>query len=263
MMVLYFSATQICMTRLQGKIALVTGANRGIGKAIALQFAREGCSVILHYGSNDLAADEISREILATGQEVFKIKTGLSTLAGIRELFLEVDKFLQHKKIDILVNNAGILYRAGLDDITEDQYDALFNVNVKAPFFITREAIARMNDGGRIINLSSQVSKRPRYNSGAYSMTKAAIENFTVSLAKELGKRKITVNALAPGFIDTEMNKGILSTENERSAIAAKAALNRVGVPEDVARVATFLASDESGWVTAQCIEVSGGAGLF
>jgi 3-oxoacyl-[acyl-carrier protein] reductase len=251
------------MNRLKGKIALITGAGRGIGKAIALQFASEGATILLHYGHNEKAAMQTVSEITEIGAKVHAIKADLSNLQGIEKLFEAVDSSLQTKKLDILVNNAGILYRASLDNITEVQFDALFNINVKAPFYIVRHALSRMNDGGRIVNLSSQVSKRPRYAVGAYSMTKAAIDNFTVSLANELGKRKITVNAVAPGFIDTEMNQDVLKDEHARTTIAAKAALNRVGTPVDVARVVTFLASDESGWVTAQCIEASGGAGLF
>jgi 3-oxoacyl-[acyl-carrier protein] reductase len=261
----YFSPVTIYhpMKKLKDKIALITGASRGIGKAIALQLASEGVTILAHYGHDDNAAKSTATEIENNGSIVHLIKADLSSLNNVRGIFQQVDALLGNKKLDILINNAGILYRAGLHEITETDFDKQIAINVKAPFFITREAILRMNDGGRIINISSQVSKRPRYGVGAYAMTKAAIDNFTVSLAKELGKRKITVNAVAPGFIDTDMNKDVLTDDKARATIAAKAALNRMGTPTDIASVVTFLASEEGGWITGQCIEASGGAGLF
>jgi 3-oxoacyl-[acyl-carrier protein] reductase len=251
------------MSSLTNKIALITGASRGIGKAIAVKMAQEGATVIVHYASDESSATQTLREIADKNQQAFLVKADLQKKDGVDKLFAQVDTILNTKKLDILVNNAGILVRAGLHTITEDQYDRMFDINVKAPFLITARALTRINNGGRIINISSQVSKRPRYEVGAYSMTKAAIDNFTMSLASVLGERKITVNAVAPGITDTDMNKDKLVSDEVRSAISQKIALKRIGTSADIADVVHFLATDAGGWITGQYIEASGGSGLI
>jgi 3-oxoacyl-[acyl-carrier protein] reductase len=251
------------MNTLTNKIALITGSSRGIGKAIAQTLANEGATIILHYAHDEASALKTLQEINTNHQQAFLVKADLQHRHEINHLFTQVDAILNKKKLDILVNNAGILVRAGLTKITECEYDTMFDVNVRAPFFITAKALERMNDGGRIINISSQVSKRPRYEVGAYSMTKAAIDNFTMSLASVVGERQITVNAVAPGMVDTDMNKDKLKSADVRSAIEQKVALKRIGIPSDIAEVVNFLISEAGGWITGQCIEASGGSGLI
>lgn len=250
------------MKKLNDKIALVTGASRGIGKAIAIDLASEGAFVIIHYASNSNAANETLDKIHSLEGKGALIKSSFSLIDDIKYLFKEVDQILGERKIDILVNNAGILNKFNLENITEMQFDAQFSVNVKSPFFVTQYALTRLNDGGRIINISSYLSKRPKYEYGAYSMTKAAIDNFTISLAIALGPRKITVNAIAPGSIDTDMNKDRFRSPSVKEAVGKMAALQRIGTPNDISNTVQFLVSDAGEWITGQYIEVSGGLGL-
>lgn len=249
------------MKYFENKIALITGSSRGIGKAIAMKLSKQGVTVIVHYANNDLAASETLNEI--QNGKIFIIKADLSSLTGINHLVEQVDSILGENKLDFLINNAGVLVRASMEKLSEADFDAMFNINVKAPFFLTSKMLSRINDGGRIINLSSQVSKRPRYEVGAYAMTKAAIDNFTLSLASAVGERKITVNAIAPGIVDTDMNKEKLLDKHLRAAAEEKIVMKRIGLPEDIADAVMLLLSNESGWITGQCIEVSGGAGLI
>ena len=159
---------------MKNKIALITGASRGIGKAIALHLASEEIFVIMHYASNDKAARQTLDEVNAIDGNGVLIKSDFSSVKGIEYLFEEVDKVLKRDKIDILINNAGILNKFDLENITEAQFDSQFSINVKSPFFITQQALTRLNDGGRIINISSYLSKRPKYEYGAYAMTKSS-----------------------------------------------------------------------------------------
>lgn len=248
--------------KLANKTALVTGASRGIGKAIAIKLAEEGAYVIIHYVNNESGANATLREIKEISGKGHAIQADLSNMQQINYLFTQLDKILQGEKLDILVNNAAILIRTEFDHLTEGEFDRLFAVNVKATYFLTTGAITRMNDGARILNLSSTASKRPRAEICAYSMTKAAIDNFTRSLAGALGKRRITVNAIAPGIIDTDMNKERLRDEKVRSGIENSIAMRRIGNANDIAEVVAFLASDAGEWVTGQYIEASGGASL-
>ncbi|NER14715.1 SDR family oxidoreductase [Leptobacterium flavescens] len=250
------------MKKLQDKIALVTGASRGIGKSAAVHLATEGAFVIVHYANQREAALKTVEEIEAFGGKAIALKADFSSLENITALFKEIDQLLKGKKLDILINNAGILNKFGLEEITETQFDEQFAVNVKSPFFITQQAISRLNDGGRIINISSYLSKKPKYEYGAYSMTKAAIDNFTLSLATALGPRKITVNAIAPGSIDTDMNKERFKDIEVREAVSKMTAFQRVGKPDDISKVIVFLASEAGEWITGQYIEASGGLGL-
>jgi NAD(P)-dependent dehydrogenase (short-subunit alcohol dehydrogenase family) len=250
------------MSSLLNKTALVTGASRGIGKAIALKLASEGAYVLVHYATNDQAAHETLARIKANGGNGTLFKCKFENLHNIDVLVDQVDNHLNGNKVDILINNAGILHRIDMENITEEHFDALFSVNVKAPFFLTRQLVKRMNDGGRIINISSYLSKRAKYEYTAYSMTKAALDNFTTSLAIALGPRKITVNTVAPGSVDTDMNKDRFSDLKVRQAVSEKTAFQRVGKADDIAKTIMLLVSEDGGWITGQYIEASGGLGL-
>lgn len=250
------------MGNLKNKIALVTGGSRGIGRAIAIKLAEEGATVIIHYVTSDSAARDTLDEIRSVGGDGYLVKADLAETRQWRSLFRQLDLILEDESLDIMINNAAMLIRKDFDQLTEDEFDAIFTVNVKAPYFITRHIIQRMKDGGRIINLSSTVSRRPRVEACAYSMTKAAIDNFTMSLAKKLGGRRITVNSIAPGVTDTDMNRDRLRNELLRSQLENSITLKRIGTSTDIAHVVSFLASDAAEWITGQYIEASGGAGL-
>jgi len=248
---------------LQGKIAVVTGASRGIGRAIAIQLAKDGASVVVNYQKNAEAAAAVVREI---GGETFALQGDVGSVAGIRKFFHALDAELTKRhgnnQFDILVNNAGIGRGGTIETTTEDIFDELMAVNVKGSFFVTQEAISRLRNGGRIINLSSALSKHPYPRMTAYSMGKAAINHFTLILAADLGKRGITVNCIAPGLTVTDFTADTRQDLNVVKAVSAHTALGRLGEPEDIAGVAAWLASDDARWVTGQYIEASGGSGL-
>lgn len=252
--------------KLKGKLALVTGASRGIGRSIALRLAQEGAYVLVHYGSREAEASAVVREIADSGGEAQAIGADLSTLEGIHALFAAVDGVLRTRQeghgLDILVNNAGIGQILTLEETTEASYEEVMRINVKAPLFVTQQALSRLRDGGRIINISSFVTRVASPSVFAYSMTKGAIDTFTKLLAKQLGSRGITVNAIQPGIINTEMNAGTLQDPQGQAYAAGLSVLNRWGEPDDVADVAAFLASADSRWVTGQCLDASGGSRL-
>lgn len=253
--------------KLEGKLALVTGASRGIGRSIALRLAQEGAYVLVHYGSREAEANAVVRQIADSGGEAQAIGADLSTLEGIHALFAAVDEVLRTRQeeghgLDILVNNAGIGQILTLEETTEASYEEVMRINVKAPLFVTQQALPRLRDGGRIINISSFVTRVASPSVFAYSMTKGAIDTFTKLLAKQLGSRGITVNAIQPGIINTEMNAGTLQDPQGQAYAAGLSVLNRWGEPDDVADVAAFLASADSRWVTGQCLDASGGSRL-
>lgn len=250
------------MNQLDEKIALVTGASRGIGKAIALKLAAQGAEVLLHYAHSEDKAKSVRRTIVENGGHAELVQADFSKCESFEPLVEQIDSILSWRKLDVLVNNAGTSRIAANDKINEEQFERLIQVNFKAPFFITRKAILRMNDGGRIINISSRASKSPTRHSGVYAMIKAAMDNFTVQMASDLGSRKITVNAVGPGAILTDMNREQFADEKVRKQVENLAALKGIGGPEDVAGVVAFLASDDASWITGQWIEVSGGFGL-
>jgi len=250
------------MKKFENKIALITGSSRGIGKSIALDLAKEGAFVIIHYTNNKPSAEQTLSEVNAIGGKGELVRANFSDRNSINDLFAQVDKILSNKKIDFLINNAGILEKGSLENVSEEQFDDMFNVNVKSVFFITKHFISIMNNGGRIINISSNLSKRPRQELIAYSMTKAAIDNFTITLASTLGSRQITVNSVAPGATDTDMNKERFKDPIVKESVGNMNALKRVGTPNDITKVVAFLCSEDGGWITGQYIEASGGAGL-
>jgi NAD(P)-dependent dehydrogenase (short-subunit alcohol dehydrogenase family) len=244
---------------LASKTALVTGAGRGIGRAIALRLARDGARVGVHYGASADAAEQTVREITAAGGDAFAIQAKLGTPGDAEAVWTAFDAHA--RGVDILVNNAGVLGgRIPFAEVADATYDEVFAVNTKAPFFLVQHGLTRLRDGGRIVNISTRFTHGSRIPElTAYAMSKAAIDSLTATLAKELGPRGITVNAVGPGATNTDMNAARLVTEEGRAAIAAHSPLNRVAQPDDIADI---VASDDARWVTGQWIDASGGSML-
>jgi 3-oxoacyl-[acyl-carrier protein] reductase len=246
------------MTRLLGKSALVTGASRGIGRAIAQRLAADGATVAVHYGHDEAAATATVAAIEAAGGRAFSVRAELGVPGDIDTLFAGLERGLAGGALDILVNNAAIIsYEATIENATQAQYDRVFNVNVRAPLFIAQRALATMPDGGRIINVSSGVTwfAIPEV---VYSMTKGALNVMTRSLAFTQGRRGITVNTVSPGITETDMN-GWLNNADAQQKVAAMVALGRHGQPADIADAVAFFASDDGRWVSGQVLEVNGG----
>ncbi|MFI7667995.1 SDR family oxidoreductase [Nocardia sp. NPDC049526] len=246
--------------RLDGKTALVTGASRGIGRAIAERLGRDGARVAVHYNGNEQAAKETVVAIEAAGGSAFAIKAELGVPGDAATLWSAFDA--QADGVDVIVNNAGIDgIREPIGGTDEAAFDRVFAVNAKAPFFVTKLGLDRLRDGGRIVNVSTGLTHGARMPQLiAYTMTKGAIDSFTQTLAKELGARGITVNAVAPGVIDTDMNANWLRNAETEALVAGMSPLNRVGQPGDIADITAFLASDDSRWITGQWIDATGGA---
>ncbi|MFJ8359228.1 SDR family oxidoreductase [Streptomyces sp. NPDC093984] len=245
---------------LTGRTALVTGASRGIGRGIAERLARDGARVAVHYGRNEAAAKETVAGIEAAGGSAFAIGVELGLPGDAQALWEAFDRHADG--VDILVNNAGIGGAPPLSEIEEEEYDKVFAVNVRAPFFIVRRGLDRLRDGGRVINISSGLSRTAAMpQQVAYAMTKGALDVFTRDLSKVLGRRGITVNSVAPGIIDTDNTAGLLHGTQDGAAWAASiSALGRVGTPADVADVVAFLASDAGRWVTGSWVDATGGS---
>ena len=247
---------------LEGKVALVTGGSRGIGRAIAEKLAADGATVAVHYGRNGKSAEEVVSSIKSKGGKAFAIGADLTAKDAAKVLFTAFDaaaKTAGNGKLDILVNNAGVAPLVGFADTTEAQFDELLGVNVRAPFFIAQEAVKRLSDGGRIVNLSSVVARLPAKGLAAYSLTKPAIDSLTKSLAFDLGGRNINVNAVAPGVIATDMTAAFTGSKEADEGVMSGQVLKRIGQADDIADVVAFLAGPDSRWITGQTIEVSGG----
>ncbi|GGD52246.1 short-chain dehydrogenase [Paenibacillus nasutitermitis] len=254
------------MSKLKGKIALVTGASRGIGRAIAQRFAQDGLLVAVHYGRNHDAAETVVREIEQMGGSAFTIGSVLGSVQGVKDLYEKLDIALKERtgdtRFDILVNNAGISLATSIEETTEQAFDEIMAINVKAPFFLTQQALPRIRDEGRIINISSATTRISLPAIPAYSMTKGAINTLTLALSNQLGPRGITINAIQPGFVATDMQAATLKDPDGWKFGAAFSIFGRWGEPSDVADIAAFLASPDSRWVTGQLIDASGGSHL-
>lgn len=252
--------------RLSGKTALVTGGSRGIGRGIALRLARDGALVAVHYGSNEAAAKETVAEIEAAGGRAFAIGAELGVPGDAAALWAAFDAALAQYEsgasgLDILVNNAGVGLFGKIGEVTEADYDRVFAVNVKAPFFIIQQGLERLRDGGRIVNISSGVTRIAFPITTGYSPTKGALNTLTLTLAQDLGARGITVNAVAPGLVNTDMNPDLREPEAQAQG-ASLSVFNRVGEPEDIGDAVAFLASDDARWVTGQVLDATGGSFL-
>ncbi|MEU9854906.1 SDR family oxidoreductase [Streptomyces sp. NPDC047974] len=244
---------------LTGRTALVTGASRGIGRGIAERLGRDGARVAVHYGTNEAAAKETVAAIEAAGGEAFAIGQELGVPGDAEALWAAFDKHAEG--LDILVNNAGIGASAPFASIEEAEYDRIFAVNAKAPFFLVRSGAERLRDGGRIVNVSTGLSRTALMpDLIAYSMSKAALDVFTRDLSKLLGPRGITVNSVAPGVVATDNTAWLEGDEEARARVAAYSALGRIGSTADIADVVAFLASDDARWVTGSWIDATGGS---
>ena len=245
--------------KLAGKVAVVTGASKGIGAAIAVSLAAEGAAVVVNYASSKAGADKVVAAITGAGGKAIAVQGDVSKQTDISRLFSETKNAFGH--VDILVNNAGVYEFGPLENVTEEHFHKQFNLNVLGLLLTTKEAVKHFTSaGGSIVNISSVVGINPAPNASVYSATKGAVDAITKSLAKELGPKKIRVNSLNPGMIETEglHTAGFLGTDFHKQIIA-QTPLGRIGQPVDIAKVAVFLASDDSGWVTGETLLVSGG----
>jgi 3-oxoacyl-[acyl-carrier protein] reductase len=253
--------TRIQEKKLQGKVALVTGASKGIGAAIALELAAQGAAVAVNYSGSKAGADKIVEQIKAAGGKAIAVQANLADTESIGPLVARVTRDLG--PITTLVNNAGIYDFSPIEGVTPEHFHKQFNLNVLGLILTTQAALAQFSpDGGSIINIGSVAAKGVPAAS-VYSATKGAVDSVTLALSKELGPRNIRVNSLNPGMIETEgaHAAGIMGSDFEKKA-AADTPLGRIGQPDDVATVAAFLASDDSAWLTGQTIQASGGARL-
>jgi 3-oxoacyl-[acyl-carrier protein] reductase len=247
---------------LANKTALVTGASRGIGRAIAKRLAADGAHVFVHYNRSSNSAEALVGEIEEAGGTAEAIAADLQDVEAVNRLIADVKTRLGDRKLDILVNNAGILEYQSFGDSDVSALDRLLAVNVRAPYHITSGLVNALSDDARVLFTSSIVARTVVGGAAAYAMTKGAIDTLTRYLAAELGERGIRVNAIAPGAIDTEMAADFIGTDEGKAAVQGMQALKRVGQTDDIAGVAGFLAGPDSGWVTGQVIDASGGSRL-
>ncbi|WP_443689973.1 SDR family oxidoreductase [Polyangium jinanense] len=243
--------------RLAGKVALVTGGARGIGAGIARRLAGDGADVVINYHTNVEAAEQVKAAVESLGRRAYIVQADVSTAGGRKRLFDTVDAACG--RLDILVNNAANYMMAPLHAVDEDMFDGIMALNMRAAFFATREAASRLGSGGRVINISSSLSIVPAPGTSVYAGAKAAIEAFTRVHALEFAPRQITVNAIAPGAIDTDALRAGLPAE-ARARIPEGIPLGRVGEVSDIVGVVAFIASDDARWITGQVIHVNGGA---
>jgi 3-oxoacyl-[acyl-carrier protein] reductase len=246
------------MARLSGKVAVVTGASKGIGAAIAEELAKDGASVIVNYSASGQQAEGVVAKIKAAGGKSKAVRADVSKPAEAKQLIeAAVSEF---GKVDILVNNAAVYDFLPLELITEAHFDRMFNLNVKGLLFATQAAAAAFGErGGCIINIGSMASQTPPPGSAVYSATKGALDTITKGLAGELGPKKILVNAVLPGPVETEGTQSMADWDQFKSMLVPRTPLGRVGQPRDIATVVSFLASDDAGWITGQIIPAAGG----
>jgi 3-oxoacyl-[acyl-carrier protein] reductase len=244
------------MNTLQEKIILVTGASRGIGASIAHQLADAGATVIINYAGGKEAADQVVEDIKKKGGEAMAVQADVSKAEDVKNMFDAI--IAKHGRIDVLVNNAGIMITKLIKDTTDEDFTRQFDINVRGTFNTMREAATRLADNGSIINFSTSVNRIMLPTYGTYVATKAAVEQLTRVFSKEAGSRGINVNSVSPGPTNTELfTQG--KSEEVINRLASLSAFNRIGEPEDIARVVVFLAGDEAKWISAQNIGVNGG----
>jgi 3-oxoacyl-[acyl-carrier protein] reductase len=244
--------------KLEGKVAVVTGASKGIGAEIAKHLAREGASVVVNYASSKAGADKVVGEITAKGGKAVAVQADVAKQEDIRKLFAETKKAFG--RLDVLVNNAGIYEFAPLEAITAENYHKQFGLNVLGLILTTQEAVKHFGpDGGSVVNISSLVSKLAFPNSTVYSATKAAVDSVTRTLGAELGPKKIRVNSVNPGMVVTEGNTTASEEGDLRKMIEAQTPLGRIGQVDDIAPAVAFFASDDSKWLTGEILYIGGG----
>jgi 3-oxoacyl-[acyl-carrier protein] reductase len=242
--------------KLQGKVAIVTGASRGIGRAIAERLGKDGATVVINYAGSEKEANDVVKAIAELGGKAIAIQANLSQVSNVRRLFAET---IQHfGQLDILVNNAGIATMAAIAEVTEADYEKVFNLNVRGVLFALQEAAKHMKDNGRIVNTSSTTTIHPEAGMAVYAASKAAIKLFTAVMAQEVGDRGITVNTVMPGPTIPGMFGNMPPEIQQQAAVSSP--FKRVGTPEDIADVVAFLVSEEARWITGQDICVNGGA---
>ncbi|MEV6756914.1 SDR family oxidoreductase [Streptomyces sp. NPDC051214] len=247
------------MSDLVGRTALVTGASRGIGQAIASRLAAEGAMVIVHFGTDESGAAATVEAIESAGGSACAVRAELGVDDDVETLFAGVQAALADRPLDILVNNAAAPPAGPLGVTTRAQFDHLFAVNVRAPYFIIERALPLLRDGGRILTISSVATRMANPTQTSFAMTKGAVETMSKTLANQLGARGITVNAVAPGATRTPTNGDVFDLPGLTEQITGMTALDRLGGPGDVADVVAFLASDAARWITGQVIDASGG----
>jgi len=245
--------------KLSGRVAVVTGASKGIGAAIAAHLAAEGAAVVVNYASSKAGAERVVAAITGRGGKAVAVQADVARKADIQRLFAETRAAFG--RLDVLVNNAGVYEFAPLEDVTAEQFHRLFDLNVLGLLLATQEAVRHFGpEGGSVINISSVVATATPPNASVYSATKAAVDAVTRSLAKELGPKKVRVNAINPGMVETEGThaQGIPSSDL-RKQVEAQTPLGRIGQPDDIGPAAAFLASTDSGWITGETIHIAGG----
>jgi 3-oxoacyl-[acyl-carrier protein] reductase len=249
---------ELTMSKLAGKVALVTGASKGIGAAIAEQLAGEGAAVVVNYASSKSGAETVVGRITEKGGKAIAVQADVSQPADVVRLLAETKK--AYGKLDILVNNAGIYEFAALEEVTPEHFHKQFNLNVLGLLLTTQEAVKLMGaEGGSVLNISSLVGQMPSPHGSVYSATKAAVDAITVSLSKELGPRKIRVNSLNPGGVSTEGTSAFAESDFWKHIEANTPLGGRVGRPDEIARAAVFFATPDSGWITGQSLIAAGG----
>jgi 3-oxoacyl-[acyl-carrier protein] reductase len=247
------------MAKLSGKTAVVTGASKGIGAGIARALGAAGAAVVVNYAGDQAGADRVVRDIIERDGKAIAVQGDVSKAADVKRLFEEAKKAFG--PIDVLVNNAGTYAFQPLEEVTEGEFRRQFDTNVLGPILVTREALRYFrSDGGSVVNISSVVGERAMPNAVVYAATKAALDSVTRVLALELSAKKIRVNTIAPGGVETEGTRtiGVIGSDFEKQMVA-RTPLGRIGQPDDIAKVAVFLAGDDGGWLTGERLEVSGG----
>jgi len=244
--------------KLNGKVAIVTGASKGIGASIAKHMADEGAAVVVNYASSKDGADRVVSEIKSKGGKAIAVQANVATKLDIERLFSETKKGFG--RLDILVNNAGVYEFSPLEEVTEEHFHKHFNLNVLGLILAAKEAVKHFNGGGNIINIGSTASSITPPNTSVYTATKGAVDAVTRTLAKELGPRHIRVNSINPGMVETEgVQAGGFNKGDFRNSMEAQTPLGRIGQVDDIAPAAVFLASDDSAWITGETLRIAGG----